>query len=195
MARKGKKILTVKELVKKGVPYSLILGLIAAGILGWNAKAIMDAKNYHELEQLFPSNGVVTQIEDGDTFTFNDGVRVRLIGIDTPDKGQENFSEAKEELTREILNKKVYLEYDRYQDDKFSRVLAWVWVDCETTPQFLPADYMHKSDNESNPGLTENPVGCKKGKLVNEELVKKGFAEPVVYKDRGPLKYEKRLLN
>jgi len=116
-----------------------------------------------------------------------------LIGIDAPDRGAKKYTEAKDELSKEVLNKKVYLEYDRYQDDKFSRVLAWVWIECETTPQFLPADYMHKSDNESNPGLTENPVGCKKGKLVNEELVKKGFAKPVVYKDRGPTKYESRI--
>jgi hypothetical protein len=52
---------------------------------------------------------------------------------------------------------------------------------------------MHKSNNESNEGLIENPEGCKKGKLVNEELVTLHFAEPVVYKDRGELKYEKRL--
>jgi len=52
---------------------------------------------------------------------------------------------------------------------------------------------MHKSDNESNPGLIDNPTGCKKGKLVNQELVTLHLAEPVVYKDRGELKYEKRL--
>ena len=52
---------------------------------------------------------------------------------------------------------------------------------------------MHKSDNESNPGLIDNPEGCKKGKLVNEQLVIKRFAEPVVYKDRGELKYQNRI--
>jgi endonuclease YncB( thermonuclease family) len=193
MTNKIKKKLTVKELVKKGVPYPLILGFIAAGILGWGAKALIDAKSYHELGQLFPSSGVVLQIEDGDTFTLNDGVRVRMIGIDTPDMGGKKYTEAKDELSKEVLNKKVYLEYDRYQDDKYGRVLAWVWIDCETTPQFLPADYMHKSGNESNPGLTQNPKGCKKGKLVNEELIKQKLAIPVVYKDRGELKYQKRI--
>ena len=52
---------------------------------------------------------------------------------------------------------------------------------------------MHKSGEESNPGIIDNPEGCKKGKLVNEELAIKRFAEPVVYKDRGELKYQKRL--
>ena len=60
-------------------------------------------------------------------------------------------------------------------------------------PFGITTDYMHKSDNESNPGLIDNPTGCKKGKLVNQELVTLHLAEPVVYKDRGELKYEKRL--
>ncbi|KKR71635.1 MAG: hypothetical protein UU16_C0057G0001, partial [Candidatus Woesebacteria bacterium GW2011_GWA2_40_7] len=42
-------------------------------------------------------------------------------------------------------------------------------------------------------GLKDNPEGCKKGRLVNEELVKAKLAVPVVYKDRGELKYQKRL--
>lgn len=187
------KKLTVKELLKKGVPYILIPGILAAAALEWKTGILEKAINYYEMKQLFPNSGVVSQVEDGDTFTLNGGLRVRLIGIDAPDRGAKKYIEAKDEFAKEILNKKVYLEYDRYQDDPYGRVLAWVWIDCETTPQFLPSDYMHKSGNESNPGLTENPKGCKKGKLVNEELVKKGFAKTVVYKDRGPSKYESRL--
>jgi hypothetical protein len=52
---------------------------------------------------------------------------------------------------------------------------------------------MHKSGNESMPGLIDNPSGCKKGKLINEELVKSDLADTVSYSDRGPLKYEARL--
>jgi hypothetical protein len=92
-----------------------------------------------------------------------------------------------------IYGERVYLEYDRYQDDKYGRVLAWVWIDCESTPKFLPADYMHKSGNESSPGLIDNPSGCKKGRLVNEELVKAKYAEVTSYTDRGELKYESRI--
>jgi endonuclease YncB( thermonuclease family) len=135
----------------------------------------------------------VGKVEDGDTFTLASGVKVRLIGINAPDKGQKDFELSRTVLQSMVENKKIFLEYDRYQDDKYGRILAWVWVGCESTPQFLPADYMHKSDNESNPGLTDNPAGCKKGKLINEELIKGGFAEVVSYTDRGELKYEERL--
>jgi len=57
----------------------------------------------------------------------------------------------------------------------------------------ITANYMHKSNNESNTGLIDNPKECKKGKLVNEQLVIKRFAVPVVYKDRGELKYRNRI--
>lgn len=182
------KNLTYKDLVKRKVPGVLIPGLLIAAILGW--KGISDIKNYYDYKKLFPYSGVVENVEDGDTFVLKSGVRVRLIGIDSPDRGQESFDLARINLTSKVESKKVFLEYDRYQDDKFGRVLAWVWVGCESKPKFLPSSYMHKSGNESNPGLTENPKGCKKGKLVQEELIKTGHAKIVDYQDRGPTKYE-----
>lgn len=186
----GKKKLTAKELKKKRVPYILIPGILAAAVLGWKTGALDKIKNYYEMKVLFPSSGIVTQVEDGDTFTLKNGVKVRLLGVDAP---PGTPTRAENYLMENIYHKRVYLEYDRYQDDKYSRVLAWVWIGCESTPRFLPADYMHLSGNASRPGLTENPKGCKKGRLVNEELVTSGFAKVVSYKDRGPLKYESRL--
>jgi len=183
------KKLSAKELIKKGVPYVLIPGILAAGILGWKTGAFQKIQNYYQIKDLFPSSGIVAKVEDGDTFVLKNGVKVRLLGIDAP----AGKTPASDYLEANVAGKKVFLEYDRYQDDKYGRVLAWVWIDCESSPTFLPADYMHKSDNESNEGLIGSPEGCKKGKLVNEELVISHLAEPVVYKDRGELKYEKRL--
>lgn len=189
----SKKKLTAKDLVKKGFPYAVAVGIMAAITMGWGGKALDKIQNYYQVKALFPSSGIVSQVEDGDTFTLKSGIKVRLLGINTPERGQKNYSEATNYLSNQLTNHPVYLEYDRYQDDIYGRVLAWVWINCESTPKFLPADYMHKSDNESNMGLTDNPTGCKKGKLINEELTKSGFAEVVSYTDRGPLKYESRL--
>lgn len=192
MPKSSKKKITAEFLKKRGVPGILIPGLIAAGAIGaLTINSFGNIKNYYQMKTLFPVSGVVTEVVDGDTFVLKNGVKVRLLGIDA----RPGKTPAKDYLEKTLTDKKIYLEYDRYQDDKFGRVLAWVWIDCETTPQFLPADYMHKSNNESNEGLVDNPEGCKKGKLVNEELVTLHFAEPVVYKDRGELKYEKRLQN
>lgn len=189
MSKKVKGKLSAQVLLKKGVPYILIPGILAAAALGWKTGTLDKIKNYYEMKTLFPSSGIVSKIEDGDTFNLRGGQRIRLLAVDAPD----GISLAENFLTGEVLNKKVYLEYDRYQDDKYGRVLAWVWMGCEKTPKFLSADYMHKNQSESMPGLTENPEGCKKGKLINEVLVENGFAKIVSYQDRGELKYELRL--
>lgn len=185
--------MTRKQLIAFGVPAVLIPGLLIAIALGWKPDLLTTVKNYHQIKTIFPSSGMVTHVTDGDTFTIQNGVDVRMIGIDAPNRGEKNWDAARVALTSLIDGKRVYLEYDRYQDDKYGRVLAWTWVDCEREPTFLPADYMHLTFNSSREGLTENPKGCKDGTLVNEEMVQKGLASAEKYKDRGELKYERRM--
>jgi endonuclease YncB( thermonuclease family) len=187
--------LNSKNLLKIGVPAVLIPGLLIAGVLGWKGEELQNVKNYYQIKTIFPDSGVVGQVEDGDTFILKSGVRVRLLGIDAPNRGEVGFDEGKKGLNGLIGDKRVYLEYDRYQDDKYGRVLSWIWIGCESTPKFKPPDYMHLTDNTSRPGLLENPEGCKQGKLVNEEMVKAGLAPYEKYKDRGELKYELRIKN
>jgi endonuclease YncB( thermonuclease family) len=187
------KRLTAKTLKKKGVPGVLISGLILASATGWVGYKTLTTKNYYENETVFPKSAIVESVTDGDTFILKNGQDVRLIGINAPERGKENFDKAKEKLDKMTSGKKVYLEYDRTQDDQFGRIMAWAWIDCEATPEFLPWDYMRLSYNKSRPGLSENPGGCKEGKLVNEEMVKAGLAEVLNYKGRGELKYEERL--
>jgi len=116
-----------------------------------------------------------------------------MLGVDSPGRGKDGYEEAGEFLEKLIKDKRVWLEYDRYQDDKYGRILAWVWVNCESKPKFRDPFYMHLSGNRSREGLVENPDGCKKGDLVNEEMVDGGWAKIVKYAKRGPLKYEGRL--
>lgn len=70
-----------------------------------------------------------------------------------------------------IEGEKVRLEYDYYQDDKFGRILAYVWERCRTS------------------------LGCQNGeRMVNWLMVKKGLAKVVTYEERRRLKYEDLLL-
>jgi len=188
-----KPILTASDLVKKGVPFVLIPGILWAGIYG--SSAVNKIKNYYQSKIIFPSQSQVLSVEDGDTLNLKNGIRVRLLGVNSPDRGEENYQEAKDFLEKLILNRIVYLEYDRYQDDKFGRLLSWVWINCETKPDFESPDYMHLSGNRSRDGLLNNPVGCQSGKLINEELIKSGLSLPEFYTGRGPLKYQQRLQN
>ncbi len=185
--KKKKKIPARADLLKKGIPLLFIPGIILALKLG--PKGLENLKNYSSSSKIFPSSGYIKEVEDADTFTLKDGTIVRLLGLDAPDRGEEGFQEAKNFLSSSINGQKIYLEYDRYQDDKYGRVLAWVWFACEATPTFTPPNYMHLSGNRSREQLTQNPAHCQRGILFNRELVKQGFAKPVSYDKRAPLKY------
>lgn len=192
MAKKKSVAIATKWLMSVGISVIAIPGLIYA-YTNNNLEKIKKTIEIVEGVNTFVETANVIEVVDGDTFYIDDFSKVRMIGIDASNSGQTNISRSKKELEKMILNKKIWLEYDRYRVDKYYRILAWVWIDCEGDPQFTPYDYMHLSKNESKPGLTSNPVGCTDGKLVNEEMIKKGSAQVSLYKDRGRLKYQERL--
>jgi len=73
---------------------------------------------------------------DGDTITVHImgwpwlEERVRLIGVDTPEKGEGPRAERATRFTRVALaNRTVYLEFDTRLRDKYDRLLAYVWFE------------------------------------------------------------------
>ena len=183
------KKLSFKELAKKGIPAVLIPGIIFASLYG--SGNIEKIKNYYEAEVIFPKSGIVEVVEDGDTFYLKEGQKVRMLGINAPDRGKEGYLEAKDEFEKLVWGKRVWLEYDRYQNDKYGRILAWVWIECESPkPRFEGANYMFKNGKESKDYIEEKAEGCEKGELVNKYMVEKDMAESVNYGKRGRLKYE-----
>lgn len=85
--------------------------------------------NYPKItEQSQAQTFLVTQIVDGDTIILEDNREVRLLGIDTPEKGQFYFSEASNKTAELVLGKSVSLEYDVTKKDMYNRDLAHVWL-------------------------------------------------------------------
>jgi endonuclease YncB( thermonuclease family) len=82
----------------------------------------------------FTKTGTVTRVVDGDTVdvVLRGGARerVRLIGIDTPERGSCFASSAAAEARRLALGKQVVLKGDATQDtrDRYGRLLAYVWM-------------------------------------------------------------------
>lgn len=88
----------------------------------------------------------IIRVVDGDTIVVsidNEQVKVRLIGVDTPESvasqeyldktGKENTQEGKDAsaFTKELLShyKAVYLESDKGDTDKYGRCLRYVWLE------------------------------------------------------------------
>ncbi len=74
----------------------------------------------------------VERVVDGDTIVLDNGTIVRLLGVNTPERGQPFYEEAKaftEELT---LGKPVRLERDVVPVDQYNRVLAYVYLEDDT---------------------------------------------------------------
>ena len=72
---------------------------------------------------------VVTDIIDGDTFVLSESIQVRLIGVDTPEKGQPFFHEARAYAESVLSGSSVRLEYDEELLDNYGRRLAYLFID------------------------------------------------------------------
>lgn len=72
---------------------------------------------------------LVTRVIDGDTIEITGGHRVRYIGIDTPERGEPFYLEASMANRNLVLGKKVRLEKDVEDKDRYGRLLRYVWID------------------------------------------------------------------
>ena len=71
----------------------------------------------------------VTHIVDGDTFDIASGERIRMIGIDTPERGEYFYKEASIRLEELIGGKEVILTKDISETDRYGRLLRHVYYD------------------------------------------------------------------
>lgn len=107
----------------------------------------------------------VTKVHDGDTVSIiigNAEEKVRLIGVDAPELGQEPWGKRARRKLQEMMRKTdrtVKVEFDVEERDKYGRLLAYLWT--------------------------------KDGRLINEEMIKSGYA--IVYTVPPNVRYVDRL--
>jgi endonuclease YncB( thermonuclease family) len=94
-----------------------------------------------------PAGPEVNRVIDGDTIELAVGVRVRLYGVDTPERGQPGFAKATEFTKDFITHNRIKIE--KMGTDKYGRVVAIVF------------------------GISRGSFG---NKILNAELVKHGHA-------------------
>ncbi|OGE31145.1 hypothetical protein A3C59_04025 [Candidatus Daviesbacteria bacterium RIFCSPHIGHO2_02_FULL_36_13] len=137
----------------------LIIALIILGIgFLWPGKE--PSEQIAPLIQDATSSGIlVIEVVDGDTINLEDGTTVRLLGIDTPETKDPRRpvgcfgKEASLEVKNLLEGKKVILEKDISETDKYERLLRYVYL----------------------------PIGDDQKLFVNDYLVRKGFATVLTY--------------
>lgn len=126
-------------------------------------------------------------IIDGDTFELWDGTKVRLIGIDAPEKDEYCSEPARQRLISLISGKNVYIKKDVSDTDKYQRLLRYVYVG-ETFVNFTlvdegyawavsyPPDIEYSSQlADAEKSARDNNRGCLWGELIWEDL--RGFLQ------------------
>jgi endonuclease YncB( thermonuclease family) len=106
------------------------------------------------------SQGVVTNVVDGDTYDLSSIGRVRLADIDCPDQGEAGCAAATSYMTSLIDGKQVYVDIDDvYQTDVYGRYVCVTYVRYNSThllnvnKDLLVQGYasIWNFDNEFNP--------------------------------------------
>ncbi|MBP9015989.1 MAG: thermonuclease family protein [Candidatus Atribacteria bacterium] len=89
---------------------------------------------------------LVTRVIDGDTIELANGEKVRYIGVDTPElhhpqKEVEYYAQEAYEANRRLVEgKRVRLELDVEERDRYGRILAYVYVDDLMVNEWLVAN-------------------------------------------------------
>lgn len=77
----------------------------------------------------YDASGLCYHVVDGDTIDVDNVGRIRFVGINTPERNQQGYQEAKDFVKKACLGKKVYLDIDDAKHyDKYGRLLAVVYV-------------------------------------------------------------------
>jgi endonuclease YncB( thermonuclease family) len=80
-----------------------------------------------------PENNTVLRVIDGDTFEYYDGIsnkilKVRLLCVNTPEKGKNGYENATAYLRYLVLYREVTLNSSITDKDKYGRLLRFVYV-------------------------------------------------------------------
>ncbi len=104
----------------------------------------------------YDASGVCTYVVDGDTIDVSGMGRIRLVGVNTPERGEPGYREAKDFMKSMCLSRTVQLDIDdAKRHDKYGRVLAVVYVDGVNINRELLrrgyAEVMYIPPSEFNP--------------------------------------------
>lgn len=104
----------------------------------------------------YEASGYCYYVVDGDTIDVKGVGRIRFVGVNTPERGQPGYSEAKDFVKSLCLGKTVYLDIDDAKHyDKYGRTLAVIYAgNTNVNAELLKRGYaevMYIPPSEFNP--------------------------------------------
>lgn len=124
-------------------------------VLSWSANCQVNLnKGYyqHSYPYGYSIKRTVARVIDGDTFVLIDSMRVRILGVDTPELGRfgkpnQPYADSAYYFTKSLIEgKTVKLTFEGNTFDIFGRLLAHVWL-TDTNDKdslFLQAELLKK---------------------------------------------------
>ena len=109
-----------------------------------------------------PDAGVyVSEVIDGDTIVMSSGETIRLLCVNTPERGQQGYDEARIFLRHLVLLEEVRLEKGDFDEtDAYNRSLKFVYVN---------SSFMQVNDTEEI--------------FVNKEILRLGYGSLMEFND------------
>ena len=114
---KNSRLLVIRLVVIAIILLGVAIGLVARYSLWYTPST-------PQMEQV-----LVARVIDGDTIELQDGRRVRYLGIDTPETDEYYYTEATAKNRELVEGKIVELQSGKRDQDKYDRLLRYVYID------------------------------------------------------------------
>ena len=107
----------------------LLLGSLLVGSEATQVRESTTVSSSESVPSVEAPRYTVAQVIDGDTIDLAHGQRVRLLGIDAPEREECYYEVARDTLIKLVEGKEVRLERDQSETDKYDRWLRHVFVE------------------------------------------------------------------
>ncbi|WP_409201061.1 thermonuclease family protein [Methanobrevibacter sp. DSM 116169] len=106
----------------------------------------------------YEASGKCYKVVDGDTIWVEGVGKIRFVGVNTPEKNEKGYQEAKDFVHNQCYGKTVYLDIDDARNkDKYNRTLAIIYTEDTNINKALLqenlAEIMYIPPSEFSKGL------------------------------------------